>query len=167
MAGYSKTPTWKKLGIKEGMGVIHLHAPENYAQILGELPQGAILQNKLRKNAAFIHYFTKEKSSLSDDFAKLKEALLADGTLWISWPKGASKAPTDLNENIIRDIGLRNGLVDVKVAAVDETWLPAPPVRFSIERPEIIQTLIRRTHVSSGVELRVRQSNSPYLETDV
>jgi len=90
--------------------------------LLGELPQGAILEDKLSKNAAFIHYFTKEKSSLSSDFLKLKKALLPDGALWISWPKGASKVPTDLNENIIRKLGLRSGLVDVKVAAIDETW---------------------------------------------
>jgi len=122
VAGYSKTPTWKKLGIKEGMRVIHLHAPEDYPQLLGELPLGAILEDKLSKNAAFIHYFTKEKSSLSSDFLKLKKALLPDGALWISWPKGASKVPTDLNENIIRELGLRSGLVDVKVAAIDETW---------------------------------------------
>jgi hypothetical protein len=122
MAGYSKTPTWKKLGIKEDMRVIHLHSPENYPQLLGKLPQGAILDDNLRKNASFIHYFTKDKSALSNDFLKLKEALLPDGALWISWPKGASKVPTDLNENIVRDIGLRSGLVDVKVVAVDETW---------------------------------------------
>jgi hypothetical protein len=121
VAGYSKTPTWKKLGIREGMRVIHLHAPENYPQLLGELPQGAILQDKLSKGASFIHYFAMDKRGLSNDFLKLKKALLPDGALWISWAKGASKVPTDLNENIVRDIGLKSGLVDVKVAAVDET----------------------------------------------
>jgi hypothetical protein len=122
MAGYSKTPTWKKLGIREGMRVIHLHAPENYPQILGELPRGAILEDRLRKNASFIHYFTKVKSGLSRDFPKLKEALVPDGALWISWPKGASKVTTDVTENVVREIGLKGGLVDVKVCAVDETW---------------------------------------------
>jgi hypothetical protein len=122
MAGYSKTPTWKKLGIRGGMRVIHLHAPENYPQILGELPRGAILEDRLRKNAPFIHYFTKVKSGLSRDFPKLKEALVPDGALWISWPKGASKVTTDVTENVVREIGLKGGLVDVKVCAVDETW---------------------------------------------
>ncbi len=122
MAGYSKTPTWKKLGIKVGMRVIHLHAPENYPQILGELPPGAIFSGNLRKNSSFIHYFTKEKRGLVRDFPKLKEALLPDGSLWISWPKGASKVPTDLNDNVVREIGLKGGLVDVKVAAIDEVW---------------------------------------------
>jgi hypothetical protein len=122
MAGYSKTPTWKKLGIKEDLRVIHLHAPEHYPEILGALPQGAILEGKLLENAAFIHYFAKEKRTLSVDFPKLKEALLPDGALWISWPKGTSKVPMDLNDHAVREIGLRNGLVDVKVAAVDEVW---------------------------------------------
>ena len=122
MAGYSKTPTWKKLGIKEGMRVIHLHAPENYAQILGKLPPGAVLADKLCKNISLLHYFAKDKNGLSNDFPKLKGALVPDGALWISWPKSESKVPTDLNENIVRDIGLRGGLVDVKVAAIDETW---------------------------------------------
>jgi hypothetical protein len=122
MAGYSKTPTWKKLGIREGMRIIHLHAPENYPQILGELPRGATLEDRLRENAPFIHYFTKVKSGLSRDFPKLKEALVPDGALWISWPKGASKVTTDVTENVVREIGLKGGLVDVKVCAVDETW---------------------------------------------
>jgi hypothetical protein len=122
VAGYSKTATWKKLGIEEGMRVIHLHVPENYRQLLGDLPQGTVLQNKLRRNVSFIHYFAKDRNGLSKDFPKLKAALLPDGALWISWPKGASKVPTDLNENIVREIGLKGGLVDVKVAAVDEIW---------------------------------------------
>jgi len=104
------------------MRVICLHAPEDYPQLLGELPQGTILEARLRKNASFIHYFTKDKSGLSEYFPKLKQSLLPDGTLWISWPKGASRVPTDLNENIVRAIGFAGGLVDVKVAAVDETW---------------------------------------------
>jgi hypothetical protein len=122
MVGYSKTPTWKKLGIKEGMCVVYLHAPENYVRILGRLPQGATLTGKLASDAALIHYFAKTTDALSRDFPRLKKALRPDGALWISWPKAASKAPTDLNDQIVREIGLRNGLVDVKVAAMDEVW---------------------------------------------
>ena len=112
MAGYSKNPTWKKLGIDEGTRVIVLRAPENYPRILGVLPRGSILEDKLRKNASFIHYFAKDQRALLNDFPKLKEALLPEGALWISWPKVASKLPTDLNDKIVREIGLRNGLVD-------------------------------------------------------
>jgi hypothetical protein len=122
VAGYSKTATWKKLGIKEGMCVTALHAPESYTQALGQLPLGAFFENRLRKNAAFIHYFTKERGALSRDFPRLKQALLPEGMLWISCPKAASKVPTDLSDQVVREIGLRNGLVDVKVAAIDESW---------------------------------------------
>lgn len=110
------------MGIKEGMRVIHLHAPENYPQLLGKLPRGAVLLNRLRKNASFIHYFTKERHGLSKDFPKLKAVLLPDGAIWISWPKSASEVPTDLNDHVVREIGLKNGLVDIKVAAIDGIW---------------------------------------------
>jgi hypothetical protein len=120
--GYSKNPTWKKLGVKEGMRVIFLHGPKNYPQILGELPHGAILENRLRKNSSFIHYFAKEQRRLLSDYPQLKAALLPDVALWISWPKAASKVPTDLNDKIVREIGLRNGLVDIRVTAIDEIW---------------------------------------------
>jgi hypothetical protein len=122
MAGYSKTPTWKKLGIRAGMRVVHLRAPENYPQLLGVLPLGVTLGGRFGKNAALIHYFASGRSALSRDFPKLKKGLRPDGALWISWPKAASKVHTDLNDNVVREIGLKNGLVDVKVAAIDEIW---------------------------------------------
>ena len=121
MAGYSGTPLIKKLGIKEGMRVVVLHALARYAQILGRLPAGAVLESGLYKSAALIHYFTKNKSALARDFPELKTALLPDGALWISWPEAASKVPTDLSDQVVREIGIENGLVDVKVAAIDET----------------------------------------------
>lgn len=122
MAGYSKTPTWKKLGIREGMCVIHLRSPENYSQLFGKLPRGIILEDRLHENASFIHYFAKNKNILCADFPKLKKALHPNGALWISWPKRASKITTNLNDNVVREIGLRGGLVDIKVVAVDEIW---------------------------------------------
>ena len=69
-----------------------------------------------------IHYYTDTKSDLEKQFPSLKKLLAPDATLWISWPKAASGKQTDLNENIVRDIGLKYGLVDVKVIAVDEIW---------------------------------------------
>lgn len=104
------------------MRVTALHAPQSYAQILGDLPCGTILESRLRKSALFIHYFAKRRGELSRDFPKLKQALLPDGALWISWPKAASKISTDLSDRVVREIGLKNGLVDVKVAAIDEIW---------------------------------------------
>jgi hypothetical protein len=70
----------------------------------------------------FIQFFSSRRSHLDEQFPKLKASLSPSGMLWVSWPKGSSGVPTDLTENVVRDIGLTNGLVDVKVCAVDETW---------------------------------------------
>lgn len=110
------------MGIREGMRVIHLRSPENYAELLGDLPRGAVLEVNLVKSAPFIHYFAKKRAPLSVAFPKLKQALRLDGALWISWLKTEAKVPTDLDDAVVREIGLKNGLVDVKVAAIDEVW---------------------------------------------
>jgi len=121
-AGYSKTPLVKKLGIKPGFNIYFANPPDNLQTLLGELPENVTLLNKLKGPVNYIHLFTKSKEELQTQFPILKEALMQNGLLWISWPKKASKVTTDLDENIVRGIGLRNGLVDVKVCAVDESW---------------------------------------------
>jgi hypothetical protein len=122
MAGYSKTPLITKLGIKLGFRLIILNPPENYGQTLGELPPTILVADTLTGPLDFIHFFTTRQETLAAEFPQLKQALASNGMLWISWPKRSSKAETDLTEDIIRVIGLENGLVDVKVAAVDEVW---------------------------------------------
>ena len=122
MAGYSGTPLIKKLGIKEGFNVAILNPPPNYQETLGELPPGVIVADTLIGSHDFIHFFTTSRETLAQEFPRLKQALTPAGTLWISWPKRSAKVPTDLTEDIIRAIGLENGLVDVKVAAVDQVW---------------------------------------------
>ncbi|MEX1071461.1 MAG: hypothetical protein WEC37_02445 [Anaerolineales bacterium] len=123
-AGYSGTPLIKKLGIKPGQRVCILNSPEDFPRILGPLPMGVQLVSKLNKNHSLdlIHYFTLQSRLLQAKFPELKAALAYDGSLWISWPKKSSKVKSDLDENIIRDFGLALGLVDVKVAAVNEIW---------------------------------------------
>jgi hypothetical protein len=122
MAGYSKTPLIKKLGLKAGFRLIILNAPENYEHTLGELPEDVTVADTLTGPLDFIHFFTTQRDALAAEFPQLKQALTPAGLLWISWPKRASKIETDLTEDFIRAIGLENGLVDVKVAAVDEVW---------------------------------------------
>jgi len=121
-AGYSKRSLVEKLGIKPGMTFVVLGAPSGYDKTLGELPPGARQLAQLRGPLRFIHFFTRESKELEIRFAALKKALAPDGALWISWPKGASKVPTDLSDSVVREIGLAHGLVDIKVCAVDETW---------------------------------------------
>jgi hypothetical protein len=122
MAGYSKRSLIEKLGIKPGATLIILNAPESYEKRLGELPADVQVASSLDTPLAFVQFFTRGREALENQFPALKQALAQDGQLWISWPKGSSKVETDLNENMVREIGLQNGLVDVKVIAVDEVW---------------------------------------------
>jgi hypothetical protein len=122
MVGYSGTPLIKKLGIKSGLRLIFINAPGNYDKTLGGLPNDVEVKAKLENPMDFIQFFTRARAELETQFPILMAALSHSGMLWISWPKKASKIPTDLNEDIIREIGLENGLVDVKVCAVDEVW---------------------------------------------
>ena len=121
-AGYSRKSLLEKLGIKDGYAIAILGAPENYAGTLGKLPSGVKQANTLKGPLNFIQFFSSKRSHLEEHFSKLKVALFPGGMLWVSWPKASSGVPTDLTENVIREIGLRNGLVDVKVCAVDEVW---------------------------------------------
>ena len=121
-AGYSKRSLADKIGIKPGTRILILDAPRDYRESLGPLPRNTYEVAAFERDLDLIHFFTKSKSDLVALFKELKKALSVNGMLWISWPKGSSKVKTDLNENIIRDIGLKYGLVDVKVCAVDETW---------------------------------------------
>lgn len=122
MAGYSATPLLKKLGIKPGFHLFIHNPPKAYFDWLSPLPEDVQVKASLKGGLDFIHIFTKEKKEFEAQFLKAVKCLKKAGMLWISWPKKASKVETDLDENIIRDFGLKNGLVDVKVCAVDDVW---------------------------------------------
>jgi hypothetical protein len=122
MAGYSGTPLIKKIGIKPGDRVILRNHPLTFLKDLGKMPEGVTQSDRLSGQAAVIIYFTAKLAELKRDFSLLSKTLLPDGMLWIAWPKKASGQPTDLNENIVREVGLDAGLVDVKVCAIDEVW---------------------------------------------
>jgi hypothetical protein len=121
-AGYSKKPLVDKLGIKPGYRIEVINPPTDYVKLLGALPDDVALNEAASGALDFIHIFTTRREELEERFSRLKQRLAQTGMLWVSWPKGASKISTDLNENIIREIGLANGLVDVKVCAVDQNW---------------------------------------------
>lgn len=122
-AGYSGKPLAVKLGIKSGFRVAVINAPEKYlSDTLGALPADVQVMQDLGDALDLIHFFTHESAELRDQFPRLKGQIKQTGGIWISWPKKSSKVPTDLDENIIREIGLDAGLVDVKVAAMDEVW---------------------------------------------
>jgi hypothetical protein len=122
MAGYSKRSLADKLGIKSGQKIHIANSPENYRKLLGKLPDKAVVARSLEGPCDFIQFFTSQRTELEAAFPELKKHLAPAGMLWISWPKGASKIKTSVNENVAREIGLQNGLVDVKVCAVDDVW---------------------------------------------
>src|SRR5690348_7646701 len=121
MAGYSGKPLVAKLGIKAGARIAILNAPAGYERVLGKLPP-VIRRASASGPLDFVQLFTTEKRKLEPRFAALARALAPAGMLWISWPKKASGVATDLTEDVIRAVGLAHGLVDVKVAAVDDVW---------------------------------------------
>ncbi len=121
-AGYSQRSLVDKLGIKPGMRIAILHPPRGYRATLGKLPRGVTVTSVARGILPLIHFFTADRALLERQLSALLRALTPDGALWVSWPKKASGVPTDMTEDVVRAVALPTGLVDVKVAAVDEVW---------------------------------------------
>lgn len=122
MAGYSKTPLVKKLGIKPGFRVKTKGAPDNYLALLDPLPDGAVFSSRFRDTVDMWHLFVTRKAGLAGLLQKAMTEIPANGLIWVSWPKKASGVVSDMTEDEIRRAALPLGLVDVKVCAVDETW---------------------------------------------
>jgi hypothetical protein len=118
-AGYSGTPLPKKLGIKPGHRVLLLSAPEPFEL---DLPDDVKVGRTARGKADVIVSFHTERADLARRMPKLRAAMEPAAGLWIAWPKRASKVPTDLTEDVVRELALANRLVDNKVAALDEKW---------------------------------------------
>jgi hypothetical protein len=121
-SGYSGTPLPRKLGIKEGAAVAFLNAPADFADTLGALPDGVSVRDRLRGPLDVVVFFTVRRADLERRIERLLAALDPAGRLWVAWPKRASKVETDMTEDVVRDVALPLGLVDNKVAAIDETW---------------------------------------------
>ena len=113
MAGYSGTPLPQKIGIKDGQVVFLDRAPAGL---------GLDGRTRLPRSIDVTLTFHTQRSGLERRLPQLVERTVSDGMVWVCWPKKASKVPTDLDENVVREIGLAAGVVDVKVAAIDETW---------------------------------------------
>lgn len=122
MAGYSGTPLPRKLGIPESGRAAIIDSPRGFMKRVGKWPSRLERCRKITAPLDYIHLFASERGVLEEQFPRARDALTKAGTLWVSWPKKASGKQTDLNESVVREIGLANGLVDVKVCAVDETW---------------------------------------------
>jgi hypothetical protein len=134
MAGYSQRSLAAKLGIKPGAVVTALSPPPAYVKLLSPVPADVTFVSRLGKRARFIHCFVTRRAELDKEFPALARVLADDGMVWISWPKKAAKVETDLTEDVVRALGLRAGLVDVKVCAVDEVWAGLKFVRRLADR---------------------------------
>jgi len=146
MAGYSGTPLVLKLGIKEGARVFLVNAPKDYVKLISPVPKGVRFSSRLSSGTDLVHIFSTEQRQLREALRAALPKLMQDGTIWVSWPKKSARLPTDITENIVREVALPLGLVDIKICAVDEVWSglklvirkalrqPAGPTRPSIRR---------------------------------
>jgi hypothetical protein len=123
-AGYSGTPLPRKLGIGEGDEVALIGAPEWLEDQLGEVPSVARLHMDLDSDALFdvIVVFVSWRAELEAELGRLRDHMAPACGLWVAWPKKAAKVPTDMSDNVVREVALPTGLVDNKVCAIDETW---------------------------------------------
>jgi hypothetical protein len=123
VAGYSGTPLPQKLGISEGARVALVRAPDGFADALQPmLPTGVRMRSRLSGTLDIVLFFVTRRAELERRFPPMARALEPAGGLWIAWPKRTAGVATDLSENVVREIGLGNGLVDNKVCAVDDVW---------------------------------------------
>ena len=134
-AGYSGTPLARKLGIKPGSRVAIVHAPVGF-MIAGT--DGASIDTTVRTQSPsydVVVLFCVDSTTAQRDFARHAGVLVDNGGLWVAWPKRASGVPTDLDDAVVRALGLDGGLVDVKVCAIDATWSGLKFVRRLADRP--------------------------------
>lgn len=121
-SGYSGTPLAKKLGLKDGYKIRLYNPPDYYFELFDDLPNDVkvLTDKKTKKN--FIHYFTKDIDDLKKDIVHLKNEIEQNGMIWISCPKKSAKVVSTLSLDDVRNLALANGLVDIKVCAIDDIW---------------------------------------------
>ena len=122
MPGYSGTPLSKKLGLNPPLTLVAVDAPPKYLSWLGELPAGVRIVAKSTKPIQAAHVFVVKRAALQTSLTAFRTRLEQNGFLWVSWPKKASKVETDITEDVIREVALPLGFVDIKVCAVSDVW---------------------------------------------
>lgn len=121
-AGYSGTPLAKKLGFKEGTRVFLLNPPTGYSRLVDPLPSGVQFESVAHQAIDIAHLFVTRKDALTEHLTLVRQTLNGTAAVWVSWPKKAAKVPTDVTEDVIREVALPLGFVDIKVCAVSEVW---------------------------------------------
>lgn len=122
MDGYSGTPLARKLGIRAGIDVVLLGAPDDFEQTLGELPEGARVRRQARGAPDLVLLFTRSRAELQRRLPAARKLVGTKGNMWLTWPKKSSGVETDLSFDVVQKLGLATGMVDFKICAVDATW---------------------------------------------
>lgn len=120
--GYSGTPLAAKLGIAEGTRLYVWGGPKDYADLVEPLPPRVRLARALDSDVDLVHLFVRERARLERSLRTLRHTLRPEAPVWVSWPKRLAKVRTDVTEDVVREVALPLGFVDVKVCAVDEIW---------------------------------------------
>ena len=121
-AGYSGTPLAKKLSLRDGQRVWFDAMPDSVQEEIGEYALDLTVVADPLEGIDAAHIFVTERAELASKLSDLRGRIAADGQVWVSWPKKASRVPTDITEDTIRDVALPLGFVDTKVCAIDQTW---------------------------------------------
>jgi len=121
-AGYSGTPLAKKLGVKDGQRTWRFKMPESVAEEIGASRLAPVVLKSPQAEVEMAHLFVERRGDLARELGRVRKVLAQSGMIWVSWPKKASKVPTDITEDVVRAEAFPLGLVDIKICAVDETW---------------------------------------------
>jgi hypothetical protein len=122
MTGYSGTPLAKKLGIKDGSVIYAPGAPTEYRELLQPLPAGVRIATAVSASTDIVHLFETERSKLAVALRTLRKKLAPNAAVWVSWPKKSCGVPTTITQDVVRELALPLGFVDIKVCAVTEVW---------------------------------------------
>jgi hypothetical protein len=139
-AGYSGTPLARKLGVVEGSSVVLVNAPEGFEEVLAA-PAGAEVRRRLppagRRAVDVAVLFATDRAGLERRFPRVAASLRPAAGFWVAWAKRSSGVPTDLSENVVREVGVANGMVDNKVCAVTDVWSALRLVYRLVDRPRL------------------------------
>jgi hypothetical protein len=121
-AGYSGTSLAKKMGIRKGTAVATVNEPDGFRALLDPHPDDVRIAHGIDDSTDIVVLFCPNRAALDASIREAARAIFPDGAIWVAWPKKASKVSTDMTGNVVRDVVLPLGLVDVKVAAIDQVW---------------------------------------------
>jgi hypothetical protein len=122
MAGYSGTPLAKKLGLKAGSSLALVAAPDDYMGLIAPVPDDLRVNGRVSSTADIAHGFFTRRADLERFLISCRSKLKPEAMVWVSWPKKSAKVATDITEDVVRDVALPLGFVDVKVCAVTDVW---------------------------------------------